>query len=585
MAFNFEINPVAINNISKTLENLKDSLKLQDKTVEIDSNGQEIITADSEYDGLGKVTINTDVPTKPEEVLTETITENGLKTFNPTAGSVYSSASITVNVPEKKIEAEKTVSITENKETIITPTPDNAGMARVVVTTNIPQPTLEENKTQTISSNSVVEVTPSAGNDGMKKATITVSVPEKKIEANKTQSIVTNGETVITPTEGNDGMAKVTVNVNVPAGGSGFDFTQIGYTSEENTEVNDELKAQVAYSKSLYDEWDPVTTDATSLYRDDETLVYAPHIDTSNVTNMSYMFQGDGNLKYVPSLNTSNVTNMRNMFTKCVNLEEIPDFDYSKVTNVLGMFTYTKIRALHINLPLVTNASRMFQNCENLQDIRITFGNDVVDLSYFLQDAHIDNLSFINTNGIPVSNLSDFMVNSTGNDLDLSSIKFLVNSCSSVTNAFMNSNLTVAPVFEGSFSQSSVDNMFYYSRSLTSVGDISFDGNTLQYIFGQCSSLQTIGTLNVPNVDSITYCFESCTALTTIGGLVGLKTDVDFKDCPNLSNASIQNLIDNAADVNSIGTRTMTFNATPFATITEEQRAAATAKGWTLASA
>lgn len=219
MAFNFEVNKVAINSTSKTVENLGKSLKLQDKIVEIDSNGQEIVTADSEYDGLGKVTINTDVPTKPEEVLTETITENGLKTFNPTSGSVFSSASITVNVPEKKIEAEKTVNITENKETVITPTPDNAGIARVVVTTNVPQPTLEENKTQTISSNSVVEVTPSAGNDGMKKATITVNVPEKKIEANKTQSIVTNGETVITPTAGNDGMAKVTVNVNVPSSG------------------------------------------------------------------------------------------------------------------------------------------------------------------------------------------------------------------------------------------------------------------------------------------------------------------------------------------------------------------------------
>lgn len=63
MAFNFEVNQVAINRTSKTVENLVKSIKLQDKIVEIDSNGQEIVTADSEYDGLGKVTINTDVPT------------------------------------------------------------------------------------------------------------------------------------------------------------------------------------------------------------------------------------------------------------------------------------------------------------------------------------------------------------------------------------------------------------------------------------------------------------------------------------------------------------------------------------------
>lgn len=433
MAFNFDVNPVAINSTSKTVENLVKSIKLQDKIVEIDSNGQEIVTADSEYDGLGKVT----------------------------------------------------------------------------------------------------------------------------------------------------------VNVDVPSSGSGFDFTQIGYTSEENTEVNDELKAQVAYSKSLYDEWDPQTTSATMLYEEDTKLVYAPHIDTSNVTDMSNMFSNDINLKYVPSLNTSKVTTMQNMFHNCVSLEEIPDFDYSKVKDVSNMFADTKIRAFQANLPLVTDASNMFARCANLQDVTITFGNEVVDLSTFLLAANIDNLHFNNPDGIQVSNLSNFMAQSTNstNGLDLSSIKFLVNSCSSVDSAFEESTITVAPVFEGTFSPSYINRMFYKCSSLTSVGDISFDATSLSYIFGLCARLQTIGTLNVPNVTTIYYCFSSCASLTTIGGLVGLKTDVDFSDCENLSNESIQNLIDNAADVSSTGTKTMTFNATPFATITEEQTAAATAKGWTLASA
>lgn len=129
-------------------------------------------------------------------------------------------------------------------------------------------------------------------------------------------------------------------------------------------------------------------------------------------------------------------------------------------------------------------------------------------------------------------------------------------------------------------------NMFQNCENLQDV-TITF-GNNVVYLlntFYECNSLQTIGTLNVPNVTSMIYCFRNCTALTTIGGLVGLKADVDFKDCRNLSNESIQNLIDNAADVTSLGTKTMKFNATPFATITEEQTAAATAKGWTLAKA
>lgn len=589
MAFNFNVNPVAINSTSKTVENLVKAIKLQDKIVEIDSNGQEIVTADSEYDGLGKVTINTDVPTKPEEVLTETITENGLKTFNPTSGSVFSSASITVNVPEKKIEAEKTVNITENKETVITPTPDNAGIARVVVTTNVPQPTLEENKTQTISSNSVVEVTPSVGNDGMKKATITVNVPEKKIEANKTQSIVTNGETVITPTAGNDGMAKVTVNVNVPSsGGDGYDFTQIGYTSEENTEVNDELKAQVAYSKSLYDEWNPQTASADMLYYDDTKLVYAPHIDTSNVTNMSDMFYGCINLKVIPELNTSKVNNMLGIFRVCTNLTAQPNLDYSKVTNFSWAFDNTNIKNFDLTFDGCGDLSGAFTGASDIQSITINNGNVVVDLTHCFSDANISNIS-MTSNGTPtisVSSLEYFMHMTAGNCNFVQDTTFDIASCTKMDYAFSSSSITVTPKFEGSFAGSLAQGTFSYCTKLTEVKDVDFGtASYLGYLFKDDDNLTTIGLLKVPNVTSMRDCFSSCTALTTIGGLVGLKTDVDFKECANLSNESIQNLIDTAADVSSTGTKTMTFHSTPFATITEEQRSAATAKGWTLASA
>lgn len=40
-------------------------------------------------------------------------------------------------------------------------------------------------------------------------------------------------------------------------------------------------------------------------------------INTSNVTDMSNMFKNCGSLVYIPILNTSNVTNMNGMFSKC----------------------------------------------------------------------------------------------------------------------------------------------------------------------------------------------------------------------------------------------------------------------------
>ena len=530
MAFNFEVNPVAINNISKTLENLSKSLKLQDKTVEIDSNGQEIVTADSEYDGLGKVTINTDVPTKPEEVLTETITENGLKTFNPTAGSVFSSASITVNVPEKKIEAEKTVNITENKETVITPTPDNEGMARVVVTTNVPQPTLEENKTQTISSNSVVEVTPSAGNDGMKKATITVNVPEKKIEANKTQSIVTNGETVITPTAGNDGMAKVTVNVNVPTGGTEYRTSK-----------------GIAFPKFL---------DGSSAGLDQQEIVNNLILDSEDV---SYTLWYGNSLNYEGYVNNKILT-------------VSPTFDFSEVeiaNNFLGgNYLADNIGINNSTMTLnncqkLTSAKAMFYMLYGVRDLWINDQTQPVDYSYAFAESSVQSLY-----GIGKISSADHMFYQskivTVSDLTVTGIE---------GNAKMNSmfyncdNLITSPkiTIEETASNIEMDYMFYGGLNLITVGLITLPTN--------------YSTLNLNSI------FSDSTFIETIEGFVNLKDDLDLSPCQNLSNASIQNLIDNAADVTSLGTRTMTFNATPFATITEEQRAAATAKGWTLASA
>ena len=50
------------------------------------------------------------------------------------------------------------------------------------------------------------------------------------------------------------------------------------------------------------------------------------------------MFDGCTNLKEIPHLDTSKVTNMSWMFNRCTYLEEIPHLDTSNVTNMYGMF-------------------------------------------------------------------------------------------------------------------------------------------------------------------------------------------------------------------------------------------------------
>ena len=54
---------------------------------------------------------------------------------------------------------------------------------------------------------------------------------------------------------------------------SGIDFSSIGYNVEFSSELNEKYKNDVAYSKTLYDAWNPSNTDAYQLYFKDKKLV------------------------------------------------------------------------------------------------------------------------------------------------------------------------------------------------------------------------------------------------------------------------------------------------------------------------
>lgn len=101
MAIVFTSEPVAKNTTTKNLDLIKAAeCKLQEKSTTISQNGASSVTPDSGYDGLSKV-------------------------------------DITVQVPEKTIQANKTVSITTNGQTIVSPDPSNDGMAQVTVDVNV----------------------------------------------------------------------------------------------------------------------------------------------------------------------------------------------------------------------------------------------------------------------------------------------------------------------------------------------------------------------------------------------------------------------------------------------------------------
>lgn len=158
----------------------------------------------------------------------------------------------------------------------------------------------------------------------------------------------------------------------ITAGGSGVDFSQIGYDAELSSELNDKMNADIAYSKSLLDAWNPNNPNsALQLYMDDTKLVYAPNIDTSNVTIMQRMFQNCIRLTTVPLYNTSKVKDMLQMFSNCPSLQTVPSFNTSNVTIMSQMFSNCSLLKIvpEMDTSKVNNFQGMFDRCTSLTTI------------------------------------------------------------------------------------------------------------------------------------------------------------------------------------------------------------------------
>lgn len=111
-------------------------------------------------------------------------------------------------------------------------------------------------------------------------------------------------------------------------------------------------------------------TDMTSMFSGCENLTTVPLIDTSSVTSMSGTFSNCTNLQTIPLLNTSKVTKMSSTFSNCINLQTVPLLDTSSVTRMGGMFqgcsNLTSIPLLDTSS--ASNMSGTFSNCPLLSD-------------------------------------------------------------------------------------------------------------------------------------------------------------------------------------------------------------------------
>lgn len=227
-------------------------------------------------------------------------------------------------------------------------------------------------------------------------------------------------------------------------------------------------------------------------------------------------------------------------------LENGGKFAYSNYTDLTGILKYSDTEN-------VTIMDYMFYSCNKLTNIPILNTSKVTRMYSMFYSCE----KLISINQLDTSNVIN-MVNMFAYCSNLTSITSL--NTSKVTN---------------------MDYMFQNCFILTTIPQLDTSKVvTMQYMFFNCYALKTIPNLDVSNVNKMGYMFYNCSNLTEIH-MTGIKASFDIHNSTKFTKEALVEILNNLATVTS--TQTLTMGSTNLAKLTDEDKAIATNKGWTLA--
>ena len=223
----------------------------------------ETIIANGEYNYDGEyrgVTLNINVPMKPEDTFARTLVSNGTYSITPeTTGHVFSGGSVIVAVPSDIHNQEKSVSFTSNTTTEITADEGYSGLSRVAIQVAVPDPVLQSKEVNPSLTTQTITADP--GYDALGRVTVTGVTPD--IDSNITASNIKEGVTILGVTGTYDnrkpeesGSATYVVNGKytlTPRSGYVFDKTDITVDVHPTTRLDQTFTANGEYN--LTGEW------------------------------------------------------------------------------------------------------------------------------------------------------------------------------------------------------------------------------------------------------------------------------------------------------------------------------------------
>ena len=418
-----------------------------------------------------------------------------------------------------------------------------------------------ESIVKTFTVNGEYNITSSKDYDAISDVKVIVDIPlqEKSIEINS------NGHHNVSPDEGYEGLSNVGVIVNVVPDPKDA-FASIGYNEETAGVFLNQFSNDLEVSKRILDEWNSTGSSSVDMKKWKNDAVYFPAVDlTMKPTNMLFNFEDYSKLQFVPSLDFTGRTYARSLFSGCSSLRYVGNISGTeRVTDMGFMFdgcsSLTSIPQLDTSS--VTYIGGMFNGCSSLTSIPQMDTSKVNSMYWTFYGC---------------SSLTSIPQLVTSSVTDMSN---LFRGCTSLTSIPQLDTKNVT----------SMANMFDGCTSLTSIPQLDTSKvKKTGYMFDGCTSLTSIPLLNYSSVTDLGYMFgfSSLNKLTDLGGFKDLKVSASsyFLDrVPNATVESLMNVINNLYDLtaNGLSGKTINFGTTNLNKLTDEQKAVATAKGWTL---
>lgn len=265
----------------------------------------------------------------------------------------------------------------------------------------------------------------------------------------------------------------------------------------------------------------------------------------------------------------------------------IPDYDYSQIQNADNLFNgcnYLTKLGRNLNCRNMVTGTGMFMSCPNLQYTTGTKPSSPLAVQFLMNTGNMTKM--------------DKMFAYCGNLIGVSGKKSMsylrTDACTTMRSMFYQDILlSVVPMFTSTSNVTDMGFMFWGCNDFDAF-DCNYDMSKVTDIEGMftnstiTSFTRNNGPLDFSSVTNATDAFKGCTDLTTLAGFTGLKASLSLSDCP-LTVESINNVINEMYDftgnglIPEEGQGTLTLGPDNLAKLSDEEKAVATNKGWTLA--